>query len=86
MSKPAYESRQQSDEYRGQTALHIAITDGNVSVAETLLHYAEKQGKHALSSVLSTEATGTRFENTVMLGELPLSVAAITSNTEMFNK
>ena len=79
------ESRQ-SDEYRGQTALHIAITDGNVSVAETLLHYAEKQGKHVLSSVLSTEATGTRFENTVMLGELPLAVAALTLNIEMFNK
>ncbi|XP_052806094.1 transient receptor potential cation channel subfamily V member 5-like [Mya arenaria] len=79
------ESRQCSELYRGQTALHIAITDGNIQVINTLLTCGNHQGKIKLNKVFSTQATGTRFENTVMLGELPLAVAALTLNIQIFD-
>ena len=78
------ESRCDSELYRGQTALHIAVTGEDIEVTEGLL----RKGKElkVLENILSASATGSRFENTVMLGELPLIVAALTLNVKLFDK
>lgn len=78
------EARKNSEIYRGQTALHIAITGEDIEVTETLLQRAKELG--VIESVLSNGATGSRFENTVMLGEIPLLVAALTLNLKLFDK
>lgn len=36
-----------------------------------------------MSTLLHIRATGSRFVNTVMLGQLPLTVAALTGNTDI---
>ncbi|KAL4233808.1 hypothetical protein ACF0H5_008486 [Mactra antiquata] len=77
-------SRNDSELYKGQTALHIAITGQDIEVAEELLKQGKDRGVN--ERILATCATGSRFQNTVMLGELPLFVAALTLNTAMFDK
>ena len=79
-------SRENSTSYRGQTALHIALTVGDTDVIELLLQKARMQGtSDILRKILDQKATGTRFENTVMQGELPLSVATLTLNSKLFD-
>jgi transient receptor potential cation channel subfamily V protein 2 len=86
-------SRELSDNYKGQTPLHIAITKGDNDVTELLLSSAENQaetGKKQSSnrikmSMINTLATGRMFVNTVMMGELPLSVASLTFNEDAVN-
>lgn len=78
------ESRQESKLYRGQTVLHIAITGNVVEIVGVLLDRLAKEGE--LETIISACATGSRFENTVMLGEFPLAVAALTLNTQIFGK
>lgn len=75
-------AREESESYQGQTALHIAITKGNYEAVEAML------AKAACVPTIKTDiickpATGVRFVNTVMMGQLPLSVAALKFNTEM---
>ena len=77
------QSRETSDYYRGQTALHIAITQGSVDLIDELLVKAESwlgAGKKRL--LLEQRATGMRFSNSVMMGEYPLTVAALTLNID----
>jgi len=73
-------------EYKGQTALHIVITKANRSAMKFLLDAAERLGEETLSDLLKTCATGTQFEGTVMMGQLPLFVAALKFDTKMVEK
>ncbi|XP_046376203.2 transient receptor potential cation channel subfamily V member 6-like [Haliotis rufescens] len=68
-------------EYEGQTTLHIVISKCNYAAVKMLL----KAGvvKRFKDQVLRMLATGSRFTNTVMMGELPLSVAALTLDTHI---
>ncbi|XP_041350755.1 transient receptor potential cation channel subfamily V member 5-like [Gigantopelta aegis] len=63
--------------YEGQTALHIAISKENCKAVEAMVTHTEKR------HLLTIPATGSRFRNTVMMGELPLSVAAATCNNNI---
>ncbi|KAJ8301023.1 LOW QUALITY PROTEIN: hypothetical protein KUTeg_022542 [Tegillarca granosa] len=58
--------------YRGQTALHIAITKAKATCERSIK-----------TDIICKPATGDRFVNTVMMGSLPLSVAALKFKTEM---
>ncbi|XP_060606506.1 transient receptor potential cation channel subfamily V member 6-like [Ruditapes philippinarum] len=78
------EARCDSELYRGQTALHIAVTGEDIAVTDGLLRKGKELG--VLENILSASAIGTRFENTVMLGEIPLIVAALTLNIKLFDK
>ncbi|OWF39933.1 transient receptor potential cation channel subfamily V member 5-like [Mizuhopecten yessoensis] len=90
-------------EYKGQTALHIAITRANNAAIALILRTAKrcdeivlkKQGENEdevgekprmLENLLNTRATGSRFEGTVMMGELPLFVAALKFDFGMVDK
>jgi ankyrin repeat protein len=83
-------ARETSDNYKGQTPLHIAITKGDNDVTGLLLTSAVREaepGKKQSSnrtklSMINTPATGRIFVNTVMMGELPLSVASLTFNED----
>ena len=76
-------ARRESEEYHGQTALHIAIAKGNVDAVETMLSEILNLSQNLKNALLHQLATGFKFVNTVMMGELPLSVAALTFNQEM---
>lgn len=78
------ESRQNSALYRGQSVLHIAITGNDVIIAEMLLQKLSREAN--FDKILGACATGSKFENTVMLGEFPLAVASLTLNIDMFDK
>lgn len=67
-------------EYQGQTPLHIAICRGHIDIVEKMTLSMEKK---QTNSMTECSATGTKFEKNAMLGELPLSVAALTLNTGM---
>lgn len=79
------QARGDSAEYTGQTAFHIAITKGNTKAVEVMLSMASETGKatDTLKRMLYTEAIGTRFVNTAMLGGVPLSVAALAFNPDI---
>ncbi|XP_069121392.1 transient receptor potential cation channel subfamily V member 5-like [Argopecten irradians] len=90
-------------EYKGQTALHIAITRANNAAITLILKTAKKcdelimksreddeesdrEPSCMLKNLLATAATGSRFEGTVMMGELPLFVAALKLDFAMVDK
>ncbi|KAK3605262.1 hypothetical protein CHS0354_037662 [Potamilus streckersoni] len=75
--------RRDSDDYFGQTALHIAIVKKNIDTVETILSELLNNSQTMLNRVLHRSATGFKFANTVMMGELPLSVSALTFNHDM---
>ncbi|GFN98647.1 hypothetical protein PoB_002515300 [Plakobranchus ocellatus] len=68
---------QRGGQYQGQTALHIVVSKGNLPGAEALLR--EMDG----DELLDIRATGTKFRDTVMEGELALHTAALTLNWTM---
>ena len=68
-------------EYQGQTALHIVVGKGNWKGAAALLCEMDELGNS--EALLDARATGDRFANTVMDGELALHVAACTLNRDM---
>ena len=73
-------------EYAGQTVLHMAVTKGNIWVANTLLSkMSKKEHKTRKSALLKRLAVGAVFTNTVMMAELPLNIAAVTCNKGMFD-
>lgn len=73
-----------STDFLGQTALHIAITKDNVKATKTMLEIGQKRlSSKQMSKLLQEKATGSRFVNTVMMGQLPLTVAALKGNTEI---
>lgn len=76
-------AREHSLKFRGQTALHMAITKCNKAAIEAMLGACSTHKKEEMSSLLQTRATGFRFVNTVMMGQIPLTVAALTGNIEI---
>ncbi|KAL3870599.1 hypothetical protein ACJMK2_038648 [Sinanodonta woodiana] len=80
-------NRQDSDMYKGQTPLHMAICRGNMWLLDTLLEALSGQDlEDKKVACLQEPATGQKFKNTVMLAELPLSIAALTCKKEVFEK
>lgn len=71
------------EKFCGQTVLHISITKGNAEMTKTLLDIVHQKENDKMSELLQLTATGGRFVNTVMMGQLPLSVAALTGNTKI---
>ena len=70
-----------STEYAGQTPLHMAVCKGNIWLVSALLtQLGKKDIEHLKTTVLKRKATGMIFTNTVMMGELPLTIAALTFN------
>ena len=78
---PGLLAAERGGEYRGQTALHIVVSKGNLAGAEALLAEIDEQSER--DTLLEIRATGLRFERTVMEGELALHVAALTLNKDM---
>lgn len=78
-------ARKESEAYFGQTALHVAIAKGNIDAVEDMLSEILNHSQSLKSALLHTMATGQKFANTVMMGELPLSVAALTFNHNMLD-
>nr|XP_034303068.1 uncharacterized protein LOC117680422 isoform X2 [Crassostrea gigas] len=76
-------SREQSPIFHGQTALHMAITKSNKEAIQEMLRVGIRYKKKEMSTLLHIRATGSRFVNTVMMGQLPLTVAALTGNTDI---
>ena len=73
-------------EYAGQTPLHMAVTKGNIWVVNTLLtKLSTKEHRARKTGLLKRLAVGKVFTNTVMMAELPLSIAAVTCNKGMFD-
>ncbi|KAH9508843.1 hypothetical protein Btru_050204 [Bulinus truncatus] len=66
--------------YEGQTALHITIGKGKILSTQAILESTRPDDKEIL---LRTRATGSVFKNNIMMGEIPLSVAILTFNTDM---
>lgn len=75
-------AREQSVEFHGQSALHMAITKGNIEAIQAMLEVGRRKDIQ-MSTLLHIRATGSRFVNTVMMGQLPLTVAALTGNTDI---
>ncbi|XP_052224071.1 transient receptor potential cation channel subfamily V member 5-like [Dreissena polymorpha] len=75
------QGRQQNSEYAGQTPLHMAICKGNTSLVRIMLKYATRD-RNNVNFDWHIPATGTMFCGTVMMGELSLSTAALTYNTD----
>lgn len=78
-------ARKESMEYYGQTALHVAIAKGNIEAVEDMLSEILNLSVNFKAALLHTLATGTKFANTVMMGELALSVAALTFNLDIID-
>ncbi|XP_060578311.1 transient receptor potential cation channel subfamily V member 5-like [Ruditapes philippinarum] len=79
-------SDRESTEYAGQTPFHMAVCKGNIWLVNTLLkQLCKKDTKHWKSTLLKRKATGKIFTNTVMMGEVPLTIAALTFNRGMFD-
>ena len=76
--KKSYESK----EYKGATALHLAILKNNRHVTEKILLKLNDNEKNYL---LRAEATGSYFENIYKSTCQPLSLAAAIGKMEIFN-
>ncbi|KAL3870604.1 hypothetical protein ACJMK2_038653 [Sinanodonta woodiana] len=78
-------NREDSDMYRGQTPVHMAICRGNIWLVDTMLNALSNPDFHDKKvTCLEQRATGLKFKNTVMCAEIPLSIAALTCNKELF--
>ncbi|XP_061170184.1 transient receptor potential cation channel subfamily V member 5-like [Saccostrea echinata] len=75
-------ARELSLEFCGQTALHMAITKGNIEAIQVMLEVGQFKDIQ-MATLLHTRATGSRFVNTVMMGQLPLTVAALKGNADI---
>lgn len=74
------EKRKNDKHYQGQTPLHVAIVNGNIKAVKLFLEKSEKTAQE----LLCEPAIGTKFKNTVLMGQLPLSVAALACRNENF--
>ncbi|KAK3605859.1 hypothetical protein CHS0354_017762 [Potamilus streckersoni] len=75
--------------YQGQTPLHMAICHGQEMLVICLLDEIEKRLQRAwnenLREIIHRAATGDAFLKGVMRSELPLSVAAVVGNKNIFD-
>lgn len=71
-----------ANKYKGQTPLHVAIVKGNIKAVEIILKTANE---HKFSKkLLKTCAVGKKFKNTVLIGQLPFTVAALACKNKDF--
>ena len=75
--------RKNYPDFKGQTPLHVAIVKGNLENVENIL-LAAKENK-TIETLLGISATGKKFRKTVLMGQLPLSVAALACEDEDFD-
>lgn len=75
------EQRIQSSNFKGQTILHVAIAKGNLEAVKIIL---ENTKNEEIQKLLCTCAVGSKFNNTVLMGQLPLSVAALACKEKDF--
>lgn len=66
--------------YQGQTPLHVAIAIKNKEAVEIIMERAAT--KKLREQLLCVCAEGNEFKNTVFMGQLPLSVAALAAKSE----
>ncbi|KAJ8321672.1 hypothetical protein KUTeg_000143 [Tegillarca granosa] len=76
------------DSYNGQTALHIAVARGNYEIAEAILEKDKSLRKEEpfffnKEPIHERLADGFRFKNTIVMGQTPLSVAALKGDKRM---
>ncbi|KAK7487388.1 hypothetical protein BaRGS_00021350 [Batillaria attramentaria] len=71
---------QRQGDYEGQTVLHTVVSKQNIAAADAILRHPNLREAWIL---LNGKAVGPRFAATVMMGELPLTVAALTFNVPM---
>lgn len=69
--------------YEGQTPLHVAIAKGNYEAVKIILRETNEEETQKL---FNTCAVGKEFKNTVLMGQLPLSVAALACKDDNFKK
>lgn len=74
------EKRNKDENFKGQTPLHVAIVNGNIKAVKLFLEISEDMAQ----TLLCEPAIGTQFKNTVLMGQLPLSVAALACRNENF--
>lgn len=77
-------ARKDISPYQGQTPLHVAIAIKNTEAVEMILETAENEKFH--EQLLCICAEGNEFKNTVFMGQLPLSVAALAAKSEEIDK
>nr|XP_022314244.1 transient receptor potential cation channel subfamily V member 3-like [Crassostrea virginica] len=68
--------------FEGQTPLHVAIANGSLQTVERILRAGQKS--KILAKLLSTTSKGHRFNNTALMGQLPLTVAALVWKNDRF--
>ena len=68
--------------FEGQTPLHVAIARGSIEAVKRILRTGKRS--KILEKLLSTSSKGHRFSNTALMGQLPLTVAALASKNNNF--
>lgn len=63
--------------FAGQTPLHLAVLTGKVRACEEMLNVAERSGVK-LRMLMNARATGKIFNNSAMMGQIPLFVGVLT--------
>ncbi|WAR31031.1 TRPV6-like protein [Mya arenaria] len=75
-----------NSEYAGQTPLHMAVCKGNVWLVGIMMNQLSKKEYETWKvTLLKGRAYGDIFRSTVMMGELPLTIAALTFDKGMFD-
>ncbi|KAL4233791.1 hypothetical protein ACF0H5_008469 [Mactra antiquata] len=77
-------SRNDSEQYKGQTALHIANRRTRHRSPRGTFKLWKSGGIN--EHILATYATGSRLQNTAVLGELSLFITTLILNTAVFDK
>ena len=68
--------------FEGQTPLHVAIVRKSNESVKRIIHVGKKE--KILTQLLETVSEGTKFDNTVLIGQLPLTVAALSCKNKNF--
>lgn len=86
LKKPMKKSSALTDisPYQGQTPLHVAIAIKNIEAVKIILEKAAKE--QLREQLLCLCAVGNEFKNTIFMGQLPLSVAALAAKSEGIDK
>ncbi|XP_052809323.1 transient receptor potential cation channel subfamily V member 3-like [Mya arenaria] len=71
-----------SDSREGNTEFHWAVCKGDKKLVMEMLN---RYNKEEITKDLTTYATGRKFAQTVMLGELPLFTSALSFNRDMLD-
>ncbi|XP_078327961.1 uncharacterized protein LOC111104880 isoform X2 [Crassostrea virginica] len=69
--------------FEGQTPLHVAIARDKYKAVQNILTVGRKY--KILPKLLRKKSTGSKFRNTVLMGQLPLTVAALVCKNNTFD-